>query len=108
MSLALVVRGPFPQHGFPHRFWYAVQHRFQHNRREGRMDADEKVRENRLRRMAERQGFALRKSRRRDPRAKDYGAYYLVEPHRADVIPANPDARLSLDQVEAILTGEDG
>jgi hypothetical protein len=40
----------------------------------------EKVRENRLRRMAERQGFALRKSRRRDPHALDYGTYYLVDP----------------------------
>lgn len=39
----------------------------------------EKVRENRLRRMAERQGLELRKSRRRDPRAKDYGRWYIVD-----------------------------
>ena len=39
---------------------------------------DEKVRENRLRRMAERQGYALRKSRRRDPRALDYGEIMLL------------------------------
>jgi hypothetical protein len=42
-------------------------------------DAD-KVRENRLRRMAERQGLRLEKSRRRDPRALDYGTYHLVDP----------------------------
>jgi hypothetical protein len=37
-----------------------------------------KVRENRLRRMAARQGYMLVKSRRRDPRAQDYGLYVLV------------------------------
>jgi hypothetical protein len=42
------------------------------------MGTDEKVRENRLRRMAERQGLRLVKSRRRDPRAIDYGTYMLV------------------------------
>lgn len=45
------------------------------------MTAD-KVRENRLRRMAERQGLELRKSRRRDPRAKDYGRWYIVDVER--------------------------
>lgn len=43
------------------------------------MTAEEvKVAENRLRRAASRQGLALRKSRARDPRAIDYGRYYLV------------------------------
>jgi hypothetical protein len=37
----------------------------------------EKTRETRLRRMAERQGLALHKSRRRDPFAKDYGQVWL-------------------------------
>ena len=39
----------------------------------------EKVRENRLRRMADRQGYRLTKSRRRDPRAIDYGSYWLAD-----------------------------
>jgi len=39
---------------------------------------DGKVRENRLRRMAHRQGFSLRKSRRRDPHATDYGEMWLL------------------------------
>jgi hypothetical protein len=40
----------------------------------------EKVRENKLRRMAERQRLRLEKSRRRDPLAYDYGTYMLVDP----------------------------
>lgn len=42
----------------------------------------DKVLENRLRRMAERQGFILEKSRRRDKRAKSYGKYRLLVDHR--------------------------
>ena len=38
----------------------------------------EKVRENRLRRVAERQGLALHKNPRRDPRALDYGTWRVV------------------------------
>ncbi len=41
-------------------------------------DAEFKVFENRLHRMAERQGLRLEKSRRRDLRALDYGKYMLV------------------------------
>lgn len=41
-------------------------------------NAAHKVRENRLRRAAERQGLQLQKSRRRDPRAWDFGTYSLV------------------------------
>ena len=40
---------------------------------------DEKVRENRLRRVAERRGYRLLKSRRRDPEALDYGGYMLLD-----------------------------
>jgi hypothetical protein len=40
----------------------------------------EKVRENRLRRAAQRQGLELRKSPRRDPRALDYGTWLVVNP----------------------------
>lgn len=38
----------------------------------------EKVRENKCRRGAERQGLRLKKCRRRDPRALGYGNYWLV------------------------------
>src|SRR3712207_211748 len=43
------------------------------------MHLEEKVRENRLRRMAQRQGLTLQKSRRRDPYALDYGKYWLAK-----------------------------
>jgi hypothetical protein len=39
----------------------------------------DKIRENRLRRMAERQGLQLQKSRRRDPRATEFGTYQLLD-----------------------------
>ena len=60
----------------------------------------DKVRENRLRRMAQRQGLWLRKSRRRDHRALDYGDWYVVEPNRNVLIRTCP----TLDCVEACLT----
>lgn len=62
-------------------------------------EQSEKVRENLLRRMADRQGLALTKSRRRDPRALDYGRYRLVR-GRATVLDTK-----TLDDVEAYLTG---
>jgi len=43
------------------------------------MKAAEKVRENRIRRVAARQRLRLERSRRRDPRAVDYGRYQLID-----------------------------
>jgi hypothetical protein len=43
------------------------------------MDPAEKTRENRLRRVAERRGFRLEKSRLRDPRAIGYGRYCIYK-----------------------------
>ena len=40
---------------------------------------DEKVLENRLRRIATRRGMILKKSPRRDPEARDYGLYALID-----------------------------
>jgi hypothetical protein len=62
------------------------------------MDQAEKIRINRMRRMAVRQGYQLRKTRRIDPRATDYGTYMLV--------PANGKPREfpSIDAVEKFLT----
>lgn len=77
---------------------------------------DEKVRENRLRRMAARQGLALHKSRRRDPYAKDFGLYWVVDPGlydpREEWPPGEHPAHHfpwrggTLDDVEAYLTGD--
>ncbi|MFI0484908.1 hypothetical protein [Actinomadura sp. 9N215] len=58
-----------------------------------------KVRENRLRRMAERQGYRLRKSRRRDVRAVDYGLYWIVDPSN-NTFATGHDTGMDLDDVE--------
>ena len=73
-------------------------------RSNGTEDHD-KVKENRLRRMAKRRGLALMKSRRRDPRAYDYGGFMLIEPNRNIVIfGANPNAfSADLNDIEAFL-----
>lgn len=59
------------------------------------MDAKEKVRENRLRRKAQRQGLTLTTNGRRDPDASDYLTRYRIEP--------GPSG-LTLDDVEAVLS----
>jgi len=67
----------------------------------------DKVRENLLRRMAARQGLALMKSRRRDPRAVDFGTYMLVDPDTNAVVAAGSDGHgygLTLDDIEEWLT----
>jgi hypothetical protein len=71
-------------------------------------DIDEKVRENRLRRAAERQGLKLVKSRRRDPRALGYGGYMIIDPDLNAVVAGELDSSqaLDLDQVEAWLDGD--
>jgi hypothetical protein len=81
-------------------------------------DTAVKTRETRLRRMAERQGLRLEKSRRRDPRALGYGTYALVqEPPvttggaslRERVLVAgdpNTGYGLDLDDVERWLTSD--
>lgn len=70
------------------------------------MENAEKVRENRIRRMAERQGFRMVKSRRRDPRAVDFGRYRV---ETGDGVEATAFAStmgwgLTLDEVEKRLT----
>jgi hypothetical protein len=62
------------------------------------MDAKTKVRENRLRRMASRQGLRLEKSRQQDPMALDYGKYSLVNGRPGHIYVFIPQA--DLDQVE--------
>lgn len=60
----------------------------------------DKVRENRLRQMAKRQGLNVRKTRRRDPLATDYGTYALVELHTGRV---TAPRFFTIDQLEAYL-----
>jgi hypothetical protein len=60
--------------------------------------------------MAERQGLKLVKSRRRDPKAIEYGTYQLIDPYKNEVKYSRGDSYnhfgLSLDTIEEILTGE--
>ena len=65
------------------------------------MEQGEKVRENRLRRMAERQGLSLTRSRRRDPLALDYGKYWLIHADGSRVTPLGGG---TLDEIERYLT----
>lgn len=66
-------------------------------------DEQVKVFENRCRRAAQRQGLYLAKSRRRDPRALDYGNYWLVEGSGANwrgrLVVAGGDHGMSLDAI---------
>jgi hypothetical protein len=63
-----------------------------------------KVRENRLRRMARRQGFVLEKSPRRDRRAKDYGLYRLLVDHRdIDYHRTTTPFQKTIGEIEAFL-----
>jgi hypothetical protein len=70
------------------------------------MRQEDKVLENKLRRMASRRGWRLEKSRRRDPNALDYGGYMLVDAYRNIVLYGahQHQYELSLQDVQAILT----
>lgn len=79
------------------------------------MESSEKVREVRLRRMAERQGLVLHKSSRRDPNALSFGRWAIVASHDdgsvavANSLSPTGEPNLDLDEVEAYLTrGEEG
>ncbi|MBE3602177.1 hypothetical protein IMX07_00900 [bacterium] len=75
-------------------------------------EASGKVRENRLRRIAFRQGYKLLKSRARDPRDLTYGGYHLIDVRTGRVRfgagNVKRDFAASLDQIEQFLMREDG
>lgn len=64
---------------------------------------NDKVRENRLRRLATRRRLMLKKVRRRDPRAWDYGLYTLVSFQNRLLQVDALDGKLTLDEVEDLL-----
>jgi hypothetical protein len=72
------------------------------------MDAQEKVRENRLRRVLARQGYSLVKSRRRDTRAYDYGGYMITDAMTGAIVAgSHPIAfNFNLDDVETWAKGD--
>lgn len=64
----------------------------------------EKIREKRLRRMAERQGLELHKSRRRDTRALDYEGRWLTSRRTGERVLGGEDGT-TLDAIEDYLNG---
>jgi hypothetical protein len=68
----------------------------------------EDVREDRVRRLAERRSMRLQRSRRRDPEAADYGRYLLRDVNSCvPVAGTTPDGRAmwTLRDVETYLSG---
>lgn len=59
---------------------------------------EERVRENRLRRVAERRGLKLTRSRRRDPKALDFGLYWLTDQRTGAQV--SPEAGIPLEEME--------
>ena len=88
------------EHALQYIYELDLQHSFGYT-----FDMEDKVRENRLRRMAERQGYILQKSKRRDPRARDFGLYTIVDADTNGVIAQRGGSAsgLNIDQVEAWL-----
>ena len=74
------------------------------------MSETEASREARLRRLARSQGLELKKSRRRDPNALDYGGFMIVDANTNFVVRGATSwpYDLSPDDVEAYLTDPDG
>ena len=68
--------------------------------------SNNKVLENRFRRMADRQGYKLTKIRRRDPLAYDYGKYLLIEKNTNGALTNSNRSgnHLSLEEVEVLLS----
>ncbi|GAA4169085.1 hypothetical protein [Shinella granuli] len=69
------------------------------------MAETDKVKENRVRRVAERRGMRLEKSRRRDPKAIDFGGYMLIDAATNTVILGSTSYAYSasLDDIEEFL-----
>jgi hypothetical protein len=71
-------------------------------------DRELRTLEARCRRAAQRQGLRLDKSRRRDPRAVDYGTYWLVDAETTGVVEGGSNFGIGLDEVADFLWGERG
>lgn len=71
-----------------------------------RVEGADRVQEKRVRRMASRQGLQVVKSRRRDPRATDFGTYILTDPATNTIVAGdhNNGFGLTLDEIERKLT----
>jgi hypothetical protein len=71
-----------------------------------RTDTVDRVRENRMRRAAERRGLVLRRSPRKDASAPDYGGYQICDKHDGRIRLGGSDYAATLDDV-AIFFNDD-
>lgn len=109
---AIISGWPHPAQPYPQpRLQLAFRHAFGHTpgtHTPGRSNIKDKTRENRLRRVAERYGYRLSRSTRRDPEALDYGLYALFDLQSGGAVnPALIDRfahSWTLDDVEQYLT----
>jgi hypothetical protein len=69
---------------------------------------EEKVMENRVRRVAHRRGYKVIKSRRRDPKAIDYGGFMLIDARKNTVILGGSPIAYSatIEEIESYLASE--
>jgi hypothetical protein len=65
----------------------------------------DKARENRARRAADRQGLTLEKSRRRDPRARDFARWWIYDLESGDELLGGKWG-VTFDEVETYLERE--
>jgi hypothetical protein len=75
---------------------------------EAMSETEYKVLENRLRRAADRQGLRIVKSRRRDPRAIDYGSYWLLDVETSGIVEGDRNVGMTLADVADFLWCKDG
>ena len=61
---------------------------------------DYKVLDNKLRRMVQRRGYQLSKSRVRDPWAIGYGVYWIINPKNNSIEAGDPQNGMTLSEVE--------
>jgi hypothetical protein len=66
-------------------------------------DSQERAREDRVRRLAKQKRLILKKARRRNPDASDYGRYWLIEPSADGIIEGGQNGAL-LGEIEASLS----
>ena len=88
--------------------WYTPQYISPYNR--GDTMTVDKTYENRVRRQVGRRGYRLEKSRRKDPKAWDYGTYQIVDVATSAIVGAYFDVGqgygLSIEDVEEWLEGD--
>jgi len=70
------------------------------------MSEAEQVRQNRLRRAAQRQDLLLARSRRRDPPAGDFGPYLPVDMDTNTLVPGDRETGYELNNAQGYINGD--